>query len=95
MVRGAVLSLLCVEPHTRERPKKPDEPNPRHSPRNVGLQDLTLILPWHFFISSSIARLRPSYSYGAVVILLQEVFDRLRRCAVLGPKDDFGDRTSL
>jgi hypothetical protein len=43
LVRGSVLSLSFVEPHKRERPKKPDEPAPRHAPRNVGLQDLVLI----------------------------------------------------
>jgi len=52
LARGSVLSLSFVEPNKRERPKKPDEPAPRHAPRNVGLQDpvssrnplLTLIL---------------------------------------------------
>jgi hypothetical protein len=34
------LFLSFVEPHARDRPKKPDEPNPRHAPRNIDLQDL-------------------------------------------------------
>ena len=44
LVRGAVLSLCFVEPNTRDSPKKPDEPAPRHAPQNVELQDLTPIL---------------------------------------------------
>lgn len=40
----AFLSLSFVEPHRRDRSKKPDESAPRHVPRNVGLQDLTRIL---------------------------------------------------
>src|SRR5687767_6266292 len=47
LVRGSVLSLSFVEPHTGDKPKKPnksDEPDPRHAPRNVGLQDLTPLL---------------------------------------------------
>jgi len=35
LVRGAGWSFSFVEPHTRDRPKKPDEPAPRHAPRNV------------------------------------------------------------
>lgn len=38
LVRGAVLSLSFVELHTRDRPKKPDEPVPRHAPRNGSWQ---------------------------------------------------------
>jgi len=34
LVRGAGWSPWFVEPHTRDRPKKPDEPDPRHAPRN-------------------------------------------------------------
>ena len=34
VVRRAVLSRSFVEPHTRDRPKQPDEPAPRHAPRN-------------------------------------------------------------
>mgnify|MGYP001571076624 CR=1 FL=1 len=41
---GAVWSLSFVEPPARDRPEQPDEPAPRHAPRNVGLQDLTPIL---------------------------------------------------
>lgn len=43
-MRGSVLSFSFVEPHTADRPKEPDEPAPRHASRNVGLQDLTLLL---------------------------------------------------
>jgi hypothetical protein len=32
--RGSVLSLSFVEPNKRDRPKKPDEPAPRHAPGN-------------------------------------------------------------
>ncbi len=35
----AVLSLSFVEPNKRDRPDGPDEPDPRHAPRNVELQD--------------------------------------------------------
>jgi hypothetical protein len=38
LVRGPVLSLMFVAPHTRDRPKQPDEPDPHHAPRN-GLQN--------------------------------------------------------
>jgi len=34
LVRGAGWSPWFVEPHTRDRPKKPDEPDPRHAPRS-------------------------------------------------------------
>jgi hypothetical protein len=34
LVHGAVWSLWFVEPHTRNRPTRPDEPTPRHEPRN-------------------------------------------------------------
>jgi hypothetical protein len=34
-VRGSGLSFSLVEPHKRDRPKKPDEPDPRHAPRMV------------------------------------------------------------
>ena len=34
-VGGSVLSLSFVEPNKRDRPKKPDEPDPRHALRNV------------------------------------------------------------
>ncbi len=44
LVHESVFSLSFVEPHTGDRPKKPDEPDSRHVLRNVGLQDLTLIL---------------------------------------------------
>jgi hypothetical protein len=40
LVRGSVLSLSFVEPKKRDRPKKPDEPAPRHMPGN-GLQTKT------------------------------------------------------
>ena len=33
-MRGSVLSLSFVEPLNREKPKKPDAPDPRHAPRN-------------------------------------------------------------
>jgi hypothetical protein len=36
LVRGSVLSLSFVEPHKRDRPRKSDEPDPRHAPGNVG-----------------------------------------------------------
>jgi hypothetical protein len=38
LVRGSawfVWSLSLLEPHTRDNPEKPDEPNPRHAPREV------------------------------------------------------------
>ena len=38
--RGSVLSLSFVEPNQRDRPKKPEESDPRHAPRNIDLQDL-------------------------------------------------------
>lgn len=38
--RGAGWSRSFVEPSKRERPKKPDEPDPRHAPQHVRLQDL-------------------------------------------------------
>ena len=44
LVRGSVLSLLFVEPNTRDRLKKPDGPDPRYAPGNVGLQDIARIL---------------------------------------------------
>ena len=34
LVRGAVLALWFVEPNKRDRPTRPDEPDPRHAPRN-------------------------------------------------------------
>jgi len=34
LVRGSVLSLSFVEPHKRDRPRKSDEPDPRHALRN-------------------------------------------------------------
>ena len=34
LVRESVLSLSFVEPHTRDRLKKPDEPASRHAQRN-------------------------------------------------------------
>jgi len=34
LVRGSVLSLSFVEPHKRDRPRKSDEPDPCHAPRN-------------------------------------------------------------
>jgi hypothetical protein len=34
LVRGSALFLWFVEPHKRDRPKKPDEPDPYHAPRN-------------------------------------------------------------
>jgi hypothetical protein len=52
-VRGSGLSLSFVESHKRDRPKKPDEPDLRHAPRNVGLQDLTLILVRHSAFAST------------------------------------------
>jgi hypothetical protein len=33
-VRGSVLSLSFVDPNKRDRPKKPDGPDPRHAPQN-------------------------------------------------------------
>ena len=51
LVRGSVLSLSFVEPNIRDRPKKPDGPDPRHAPRNVGLQDLTPFLLTQVFMS--------------------------------------------
>jgi hypothetical protein len=30
--------------------KKPDESDSRHAPRNIGLQDLTIILPFSFIL---------------------------------------------
>jgi hypothetical protein len=34
LVDGSVLSLSFVEPHTRDRPRMPDEPAPRDTPKN-------------------------------------------------------------
>ena len=45
LVRGSVLSLSFVEPHTRDRPKTPDEPAPRDAPRNGFSLQLTTYLP--------------------------------------------------
>jgi len=41
LVRGSVVSLSFVEPNKRDRPRKPDEPAPRHAPGN-GF--------WHLFL---------------------------------------------
>ena len=49
-IDGAVLSLSFVEPYKRDIPKKPNGPDLRHAPQNVGLQDLTLI-----FVFASLA----------------------------------------
>lgn len=43
LVGGSGLSLSFVESNKREGPKKPNEPAPRYSPRDVGLKGLTLI----------------------------------------------------
>ncbi len=42
LVRGAFWSRSFVEPHTGDRPKKPDEPAPRHAPRK-GSDPLVLL----------------------------------------------------
>jgi hypothetical protein len=34
LMRRSVLSLSFVEPNKRDRPMRPDEPDPRHAPGN-------------------------------------------------------------
>ncbi len=52
LVRGSVPSLSFVKPNKPEKPDRRDEPAPRHAPRNVGLQNLTIILHTPFFMTS-------------------------------------------
>ena len=58
LVRGSGLSRPFVKPNKpekpdrRDEPERPDEPAPRHAPRNVGLQNLTIILHTPFFMTS-------------------------------------------
>ena len=58
LVRGAVWSRSFVEPHARDRPKKPDEPAPRHAPRDVGLSERAFILVLRLAVMDSLGSWR-------------------------------------
>ena len=64
--------LVCFVPQPNEpkkpnEPERPDRPAPRHAPRDVGLQNLALILHAPFFIAvrrlldKAVIQRRPSY----------------------------------
>jgi len=71
LVRGSVLSLSFVEPHTRDRPKRLDEQTPRHAPRNGC---------WHHFISPKILRFH--HKRAALIQKYEAISLRVARLSV-------------